>query len=240
MLCWSTFGRDYSLESSWLWRYKLGIPVFGEFLPFFSVDSLKLCQVGWECRCTAIFRSFQRCSIGFKSGLLLGHSRTFRDLSRSHSCMVLAVCLAMLSCWKVDLCPSLRSWVLWSRFSSNISLYFAPFTLTSILTSLPVPAAEKHPHSMMLPPPCFIVGMVPGFLQTGIQAKEFNLSFIRPENLVSHLVIDSILSRSATDNSFDLMSWILLWHALSTVGPYIDRRVSFQTMSIQFTTGVLQ
>ena len=28
--------------------------------------------------------------------------------------------------------------------------------------------------------------MVPGFLQTlGIQAKEFNLSFIRPENLVS-------------------------------------------------------
>jgi hypothetical protein len=27
------------------------------------------------------------------------------------------------------------------------------------------PAAEKHPHSMMLPPPCFTVGMVQGFLQ---------------------------------------------------------------------------
>ena len=35
----------------------------------------------------------------------------------------------------------------------------------SILTSLPVPAAEKHHHSMMLAPPCFTVGMVPGFLQ---------------------------------------------------------------------------
>jgi hypothetical protein len=35
----------------------------------------------------------------------------------------------------------------------------------SILTSLPVPDAEKHPHSMMLPPPCFIIGMVPVFLQ---------------------------------------------------------------------------
>uniref|UniRef100_A0A674AYS4 RAS guanyl-releasing protein 1 n=1 Tax=Salmo trutta TaxID=8032 RepID=A0A674AYS4_SALTR len=30
----------------------------------------------------------------------------------------------------------------------------------------PVPAAEKHPHSMMLPPPTFTVGMVPGFFQT--------------------------------------------------------------------------
>ena len=39
------------------------------------------------------------------------------------------------------------------------------FIFPSILTSLPVPAAEKHPHSRMLPPPCFIVGMVPGFLQ---------------------------------------------------------------------------
>ena len=28
-----------------------------------------------------------------------------------------------------------------------------------------VPDAEKHPHNMMLPPPCFTLGMVPGFLQ---------------------------------------------------------------------------
>jgi hypothetical protein len=43
-------------------------------------------------------------------------------------------------------------------------------TFPSILTSLPVPAVEKHTHSMMLSPPCFT----------------------------------------------------MLWHALSTVGPYID------------------
>ena len=40
-----------------------------------------------------------------------------------------------------------------------------PFIFASILTSLPVPSAEKHPHSRMLTPPCFTVGMVPGFLQ---------------------------------------------------------------------------
>jgi hypothetical protein len=47
VICWSTFGRDYSLKSSWVWCYKLGSPVFGEFLPFFSADPLKLSQVGW-------------------------------------------------------------------------------------------------------------------------------------------------------------------------------------------------
>ena len=45
-------------------------------------------------------------------------------------------------------------------------LSVAPFRFPSILTSLPVPTTEKYLHSMMLPPPCFTVGMVPGFLQT--------------------------------------------------------------------------
>ena len=39
---------------------------------------------------------------------------------------------------------------------------FAPFGFPSVLTSLPVPAAEKQPQSMMLPPPCFNIGMVFG------------------------------------------------------------------------------
>ncbi len=83
------------------------------------------------------------------------------------------VCLGSSSCWKVNLRPSLRSWALWRRFSSRISLYLAAFIFPSIATSRPVPAAEKHPHSMMLPPPCFTVGTVldrwwavPGFLHT--------------------------------------------------------------------------
>ncbi len=115
----------------------------------------------------------QRCSIGFKSGLWPGHSRTVTELLWSHSFVILAVCLGSLSCWKVNLRPSLRSWALWRRFSSRISLYLTAFIFPSIVTSRPVPAAEKHPHSMMLPPPCFTVGTVldrwwavPGFLHT--------------------------------------------------------------------------
>ena len=47
------------------------------------------------------------------------------------------------------------------------------------------------------------------------------------------LCLDTILSRRSTDNSFDLMALFLLWHALSTVRPSIDRCVPFQIMSNQ-------
>ena len=59
---------------------------------------------------------------------------------------------------RAERCPSLRLCALWSRFSSRSSWYLASFIVSSILTSLPVPAAEKHSHNILLPPPCFIVG----------------------------------------------------------------------------------
>ena len=53
------------------------------------------------------------------------------------------------------------------------SIYPHLLVMPSILWSAPVPPASKHPHNMMLPPPCFTVGMVfcrlqasPVFLQT--------------------------------------------------------------------------
>jgi hypothetical protein len=35
------------------------------------------------------------------------------------------------------------------------------------------------------------------------------------------------------DNTFYLMTWFLLWHALSTLGPFVDSCVPFQSMSNQ-------
>ena len=160
VLCWSTFGGDYSLDFSWVWRYKIGTIVFGEFIPFFSADPCKLCQVGWGALLHSYFQVSPEMLDWVQVRALAGPSRTFRDLSRSHSCVILAVCLGLLSCWKVNLRPSLRFWALWNRFSSRISSFIFP----SILTCLPVAAAEKHPHSMMLPTSCFTVEMLPGFL----------------------------------------------------------------------------
>ncbi|MED6231910.1 hypothetical protein ATANTOWER_013392, partial [Ataeniobius toweri] len=45
--------------------------------------------------------------------------------------------------------PALKHMHIW------IGLYFAPSILPSTLINFPVPAEEMHPHSMMLPPPCF-------------------------------------------------------------------------------------
>ena len=144
-------GMSVSALHIWIWG-------------FFSHSSLQICsssvKLDGECRWTAIFKSFHRFSMGFMSGLWLGHSRTFTFLFWSHSSVALAVCLGSLSCWNVNPRRSLRSFALWSRFSSRICLYLAPFIVPFILASLPVPAAEKHPHSMMPPPPCFMVGMV--------------------------------------------------------------------------------
>ena len=47
------------------------------------------------------------------------------------------------------------------------------------------------------------------------------------------LCLATILSWGTTNNSFDLVAWFLLWHAQSTVGPYIDRCGTFQIMSNQ-------
>ena len=135
----------------------LFLDLFGHSSGHILAGSVRLDGEHWY---TAIFSSFHTCSIGFRSGLWLGHSKTFTDFLRSHSFVLLAVCFGSLSCWKVNLCPRLWPRVLWSRFSSRILVYFAAFIFLTMRTIRPVPAAEKHLHIMMLPPLCFTVGMV--------------------------------------------------------------------------------
>ena len=52
----------------------LGTHVFGEFLPFFSADLLKLCQVGWEASLHSYFQvspeMFNRVQVRALAGLL--------------------------------------------------------------------------------------------------------------------------------------------------------------------------
>ena len=176
VLSWSTYGSDYSLDSSWVWRYKLGTPLFGEFLPFFSADPLKLCQVGW-------------------GGSLHSYCQVYRDVRSAgplkdiqrHVPKPLLHCLGCVLRVIVLLEsePLPQSEVLSTLeqvFIKDLSVLYSMFP--TMLTCLPVPAAEKHPHSMMLPP-CFTVwdcicqvmssAWFPPDVTLGIQAKDFNL-----------------------------------------------------------------
>ncbi len=143
----SLFGKDATSSS----HLDLGILCHSSLQILSS--SVRLDGKRWW---TAIFRSLQRSSIGFKSGLWLGHSRTVTELLWSHSFIILAVCLGSLSCWKVNLRPSLRSWAHWRRFSSRISLYLAasfprlqPVVLSLQLKNTPT-ACCCHHHASLL------------------------------------------------------------------------------------------
>ena len=50
VLCRKPFveSSNYSFKSSWVSLYKLCSPGFGQFIPFFLADPLKLHQIGWE------------------------------------------------------------------------------------------------------------------------------------------------------------------------------------------------
>ena len=107
-----------------------------------------------------ILRCFHKCSIGFKSGDWLGHSNKLIFFLWNQLRVSFAVCFGSLSCWKVHPRLILSILVDGSRFISRISLYMAPFIVPSMIWSLPVPWEEKQPHTMILPPPNFTVGIV--------------------------------------------------------------------------------
>ena len=146
VLCWSTFGSDNSLEYSWVWRYKLGTPVFGEFLPFSSADPLKLCEAGWGASLHSYFQVSAEMFDGVKVWALAVPLKDLQRLVPKPLLSWLGCVLRVVALLEGEPCPV---WGLRSRFSSRISLYFAPFIFPSILTSLHVPAAEKHPHSVL-------------------------------------------------------------------------------------------
>ena len=128
------FDLNHSAESVWIGLSQACTSGHCNFTPFFCAKVLQLCQVAQG---------------------LIGHSITFILLSLNPFC----VAFGSLSFLKINMLKNILS-LSSIPSSSRISLYFGAFILPSTLTSLPEPAAKKHPHSMMLPPPCFMLGRV--------------------------------------------------------------------------------
>jgi hypothetical protein len=110
-------------------------------------------------------------------------------------------------------------------------------TIWFLVTSL-TKALLPRLHSLARWPALGRVLVVPNFFHLRMMEATVLLGTFNAADMFWYpspgLCLDTILSQRSTDNSFNLMVWFLLWHALSTVGHYIDRCVSFQIMSNQF------
>jgi hypothetical protein len=87
----------------------LGTHVFGEFLPFFSADLLKLCQVGWGESLHSYFQVSPEMFDRVQVRALAGPLKDIQRLVPKPFLLVLAVCFRSFSCWKENLHPRLRS-----------------------------------------------------------------------------------------------------------------------------------
>ncbi len=93
---------------------------------------------------TCLFRIPHRCSIGFRSGDILGHWITFTLFFFRNPTVALDVCLGSLSCWKSAWRPRARSDG--SIFSFSIEQCICEFMMLSMKCSSPTPAALMQPH----------------------------------------------------------------------------------------------
>ncbi len=143
---------------------------------------LKFCQVGW--RQTHIFRFLQKYLTGFNLRLWLGHSRTFTELSISHSCCVF---------WVIVLLegePSAQSevlnalnWVFIKAISvvRCIELFFYSDESLSPCRWKTAPQHKAATSTLYFWDGTLQVMSRAGFLQT----RCLELMFITPENIVS-------------------------------------------------------
>ena len=101
------------------------------------------------------------------------------------------------------------------------------------LGHLPEQGPAARLHGLAGRPVLGRVLVVPNFFHLRMKATVFLGTLKAAEYPSPDLCLDTILYLRSTDNSFDLMAWFLLWHALSTAGPYIDRCGPSQIMSNQ-------
>lgn len=115
ILCWCTFGRNYSLKSFWIWRVLFEAP-------------LKLHQVGWEA---SMHSHFQRWIKSERWWATQGHPQSCPEATPLISWLCAQ---GRYSCWEMNRRPSCRSRAALEQvFIQGVSC-IAAFLFLSILT----------------------------------------------------------------------------------------------------------
>ncbi len=109
------------------------------------MTSFRDCMLDEEWCSTCLFRIPHRCSIGFRSGDILGHWITFTLFFFRNTTVALDVCLGSLSCWKSARRPRARSDG--SIFSFSIEQYICEFMMPSMKCTPPdTSSTHAAPH----------------------------------------------------------------------------------------------
>ena len=101
----------------------------------------------WAILATLFLRLNHRFSIGFRSGLLPGQSKTANSLSWIYDLTILDLWHGAESSWNIFAC----NFVMFeARFELRTSIYFCPFIIPSIGSSDPTPLQLKHTQNIWL------------------------------------------------------------------------------------------
>ncbi len=158
--------------------------------PFFKNDLFYRLDAGCS---TCLFRIPHRCSIGFRSGDILGHWITFTLFFFRNPTVALDVCLGSLSCRKSARRPRARRDG--SIFSFSIEQYICEFMMPSMKCSSPTPAALMQPHIRTLPPPCLTVGTMHFSLYSSPLRRHTVLKPLVPKTFILVSSLQSIESQ---------------------------------------------
>lgn len=126
------------------------------FLHSWRINSFGFSMLDGELDLTCLFRTPHKCTIGLRSGDMLGHWITFTLFFFRNEPVAIDVIFGSLLCWKSSLGPRARSDG--SIFSFSISQYIYEFMTLFMKCNFLTPAALIQPHTRTLPPPCFTVG----------------------------------------------------------------------------------
>ena len=106
-----------------VWCYKLDTSVFGEFLPFFSADPLKLCQVVWGVSLHSYFQVSSEMFDQVEVWALAGPLKDIQRLVPKPLLHCLGCVLRVIALLEGKPSPSLRSWALWNTLLCSIHLF---------------------------------------------------------------------------------------------------------------------
>ena len=151
------------------------------------------------CGSTFLFKMPQRCSIGFKSGAILGQVIVFTFFLCGNACVILAVCFGSLPTWNIPLLPRKTGRHLVIQYFAHA--FMVP-SLNVISNTFCTHAAPYH-HTGIAMLQCQDCIPCPG----KVHAKHIYLGLIRPKDVLPTFFLANLKTFFFYLKKKNVLSW---------------------------------